>query len=113
VSSSPDPIFFRAGKAGTKRESRKLGFLLYEAIHGPLVLLKAVYRQLQIVPLLFPWRILPSASCALSGPVHLISLAELRMKISSEVTCIAAASRGFSKPRKARVTPRPSTVRVP
>ena len=55
MSSSPDPIFFRAGKAGTKRESRKLGFLLYEAIYGPLVLLKAVYRQLLVLLAMFGW----------------------------------------------------------
>ncbi len=49
----------------------------------------------------------------LVSPSHLISLAELRMKTSSEVTCIPAASKGFKRPRKARVTPMPSTVTVP
>jgi voltage-gated potassium channel len=55
VSSSPDPIFFRAGRSRTKRESRKLGFLLYEAVYGPLVLLKAVYRQLLVLLAMFGW----------------------------------------------------------
>jgi voltage-gated potassium channel len=55
VSSSPDSIFFRAGKSRSKKESRKLGFLLYEAVYGPLVLLKAVYRQLLILLAMFAW----------------------------------------------------------
>jgi voltage-gated potassium channel len=55
VSSSSDPIFFRADKGRSKRESRKLSFLLYEAIYGPLVLLKAVYRQLLILLAMFAW----------------------------------------------------------
>jgi len=55
VTSAPDPIFFRAGHAGTKRESRKLSFLFYEAVYGPLVLLKAVYRQLLILLAMFGW----------------------------------------------------------
>ena len=35
------------------------------------------------------------------------------MKMSSEATCIPAASKGFKRPRKARVTPTPSTATVP
>jgi hypothetical protein len=46
-------------------------------------------------------------------PSHLINLAELRMKMSSEATCIPAASRGFRRPRNARATPIPSTINVP
>jgi voltage-gated potassium channel len=53
VTSEPDPIFFRPGKVGTRRESKKLGFLLYEALYGPLVLLKAVYRQILILVAMF------------------------------------------------------------
>jgi voltage-gated potassium channel len=55
VTSAPDPIFFRAGHPGTKRESRKISFILYEAIYGPLALLKAVYRQLLILLAMFGW----------------------------------------------------------
>ena len=53
MTSSPDPIFFRAGRVGTKRESRKIGFLLYEAFYGPLVLLRAIYRQLVVLGAMF------------------------------------------------------------
>ena len=53
--SSADPILFRAGHPGARRESRRLSFLLYEAFYGPLVLLKAIYRQLLVLLVMFGW----------------------------------------------------------
>ncbi len=59
MTSSPDPIFLRTRKGGSRgaarRESKKLSFLLYEAVYGPLVLLRAIYRQLLILLAMFAW----------------------------------------------------------
>jgi voltage-gated potassium channel len=50
---SADPIFFQAGSRKPKRESKKLRFLLYEGLYGPLALLKAIYRQLVVLGVMF------------------------------------------------------------
>jgi hypothetical protein len=38
---------------GIKKESRKISFLLYEAFYGPLVFLRATYRQLIVLGAMF------------------------------------------------------------
>jgi len=48
-----DAILTRQVKPRHKRESRKIGFILYEAIYGPVIFLKAVYRQLIILFAMF------------------------------------------------------------
>ena len=37
------------------KQSRKLSFLLYEAFYGPIVLLKAIFRQVILLFLMFVW----------------------------------------------------------
>ncbi len=44
------PIDRKSGK-----ESRKLSFLLYQSLYGPVVLIKAIYRQVIILLLMFLW----------------------------------------------------------
>lgn len=51
----PDTIISRSGSSRTTRETRKLGFLFFEAIYGPIVFLKAVYRQLIVLFSMFMW----------------------------------------------------------
>jgi len=50
-----DQILFRPVKSKSKKrkESRRIGFLLYEAFYGPWILLKSVYRQLVVLLLMF------------------------------------------------------------
>ncbi len=43
----------KARKAKFRRESRKIGFLFYEALYGPIIFLKAVYRQLIVLVSMF------------------------------------------------------------
>ncbi len=38
-----------------KRESRKLSFIFYQSLYGPSVFLRAVYRQVTILGLMFLW----------------------------------------------------------
>ena len=38
-----------------KRESRRLSFTFYQAFYGPLVFLRAVYRQVILLALMFAW----------------------------------------------------------
>jgi voltage-gated potassium channel len=51
-----DQIFPRnpAKKRGS-RESRKLSFIFYQALYGPFVFLKAVYRQIIVLGIMFAW----------------------------------------------------------
>lgn len=51
--SSADSILVRPSKPKLHRESRRVGFILYEALYGPLIFLKAVYRQLIILLAMF------------------------------------------------------------
>ncbi len=53
--SVPLPVTKQAIRRVGKRESRRLGFLMYEAMYGPIVLVKAVYRQLIILLAMFIW----------------------------------------------------------
>ena len=55
MSSSSEPVFFRPTHPRTKQETRRLSFVLYEALYGPLALLKAVYRQSIILLAMFVW----------------------------------------------------------
>ena len=50
-----DKILFRPAKerSKSKRESRKIGFLFYEALYGPWILLKSVYHQLLVLLVMF------------------------------------------------------------
>lgn len=48
-----DLILAKPRKAKLRRESRKIGFIVYEAFYGPLLFLKAVYRQLIILLAMF------------------------------------------------------------
>lgn len=48
-----DLILAKPRKKKLGRESRKLGFIVYEAFYGPLLFLKAVYRQLLILLAMF------------------------------------------------------------
>ena len=50
-----DLILVKPRKAKLRRESRKLGFILYESFYGPLLFLKAVYRQIIILLGMFLW----------------------------------------------------------
>jgi Trk K+ transport system NAD-binding subunit len=54
---SADDIFSvsKIKRRTIKRESRKLSFLFYEAFYGPFVFLKATYRQLLILGVMFVW----------------------------------------------------------
>jgi voltage-gated potassium channel len=47
------PVFARKKRTRASRESRKLGFLLYEAFYGPVAFLRAVYRQLIVLFFMF------------------------------------------------------------
>jgi voltage-gated potassium channel len=42
-------------KKRTKKESRKLSFLFYQAVYGPFVFLHAIYRQLILLAVMFVW----------------------------------------------------------
>ena len=48
-----DYILQERRPARHKRESRRLSFILYEALYGPVVLTKAVYRQLTVLITMF------------------------------------------------------------
>ncbi|MCL5067460.1 MAG: NAD-binding protein [Thaumarchaeota archaeon] len=48
-----DPILARSGRSKFHRESRRFGFLVFEAMYGPIVFLKAVYRQLMVLLSMF------------------------------------------------------------
>jgi voltage-gated potassium channel len=51
-----DGIFTRTpSKKRGNRESRKLSFLFYHALYGPFAFLKAVYRQLIVLGIMFVW----------------------------------------------------------
>ncbi|MHB8566868.1 MAG: potassium channel family protein [Nitrososphaerales archaeon] len=50
-----DLILTLPKKTKLRRESRKFGFILYEAFYGPLLFLKAVYRQIIILLAMFLW----------------------------------------------------------
>jgi len=52
-----DEIFGRTPikKSSIKKESRKISFLLYEALYGPYVFLRATYRQVLVLLLMFIW----------------------------------------------------------
>jgi len=48
-------LLSRSQRLTLRKESRKLQFLLYRAFYGPVVFLKAVYRQLLILFAMFMW----------------------------------------------------------
>lgn len=54
---SPDDIFTShpVNRRSIKKESRRFGFLFYEAFYGPLVFLKATYKQLAVLGAMFVW----------------------------------------------------------
>ena len=45
----------KATKKRGSRESRKAGFIFYQALYGPFVFLKAIYRQVIILATMFIW----------------------------------------------------------
>ncbi|MCW4009974.1 MAG: NAD-binding protein [Candidatus Bathyarchaeota archaeon] len=52
----PKEIFNRAPiKRRMKRESRKFSFLFYQALYGPFVFIRAIYRQIILLGLMFVW----------------------------------------------------------
>src|SRR5579862_5276259 len=50
-----DDIFATEPIKRGRRESRKLTFLFYQSVYGPIVFLKAVYKQLIILGAMFLW----------------------------------------------------------
>lgn len=53
--SQADEILMRAARRAARKESRRMSFLFYEALYGPLVFLKAIYRQLVVLAVMFIW----------------------------------------------------------
>ncbi len=47
------PVFTHAPKRRFKRPSRAIGFLLYQAVYAPLVLVRSIYRQLIVLTAMF------------------------------------------------------------
>ena len=50
-----DRIFATTPKKRGMRESRKIGFLFYQALYGPYAFLRAVYRQILVLGVMFVW----------------------------------------------------------
>lgn len=55
MSYNDDILSNRTARQRIRKESRKLGFTFYQALYGPLVLVKAVYRQVILLSSMFLW----------------------------------------------------------
>ncbi len=77
----PDPILSRPGKSKFRKETQKFGFLLFEAMYGPIIFLKAVYRQLVLLTVMFL-----SGAVIFSHYEHLPAIASLLASVSTITT---------------------------
>jgi Trk K+ transport system NAD-binding subunit len=79
--SASDDIFATEPIKRSKKESRKLTFLFYQSIYGPVVFFKAIYRQLVILLGMFLW-----GAVIFSYHGHLPLLSSLLASVSTITT---------------------------
>jgi voltage-gated potassium channel len=64
-----------------KKESRKFTFIFYQALYGPIVFIKAIYRQIILLGLMFAW-----GAAIFSYFNHLPALSSLLASVSTITT---------------------------